>query len=152
MGSNEDSWGWDLVRNKCYHNQEERIYPNWLSPNEMFDIPDEIAVVLDMDAGTLGFMVDQVYLGVAFTGLQGKSVYPVISTVWGNGEIGIKYESSLEPNPLLLKECCRQVIRKSVGKRRMSRIRDELHYPNKLKNYITQWSVVVDLSLRPFQR
>ena len=138
MGSNAESWGWDLVRNKCYHNQREQTYPKWLSHNEIFDIPDEVVVVLDMDAGTLGFIVDKVYLGVAFTGLKGKKLFPVVSTVWGNGEIGIKYELYLEPNPLLLKECCRQVIRNSVGKRRLSTIKSQLELPNKLINYLIE--------------
>ncbi|CAG2116744.1 unnamed protein product [Medioppia subpectinata] len=138
VGSNEESWGWDLVRNKCYHNMTEQTYPNWLTGNEIFDIPDELMVVLDMDSGTLGFIVDHIYLGVAFDGLKGKKLFPVISTVWGNGEIGIKYESCLEPNPLLLRECCRQVIRKTAGKERINRIRSEIVLPNKLKNYIIQ--------------
>lgn len=95
-------------------------------------------VVLDMDSGTLGFIVEHIYLGVAFTGLKGKKLFPIISTVWGNGEIGIKYESGLEPNPLLLKECCRQVIRQSAGKQRINRIKDELVLPKKLKNYLIE--------------
>ena len=97
-------------------------------------------VVLDMDGGTLGFIVDNIYLGVAFSGLNGKKLFPVISTVWGNGEIGIKYEFNLEPNPLLLKECCRQLIRNSVGKQRISSIRNDsdLNLPKKLIDYIIE--------------
>ncbi|XP_054159730.1 SPRY domain-containing SOCS box protein 4-like [Oppia nitens] len=139
VGSNGESWGWDLVRNKCYHNNEEQTYPQWLTSHEIFDIPDEFKVVLDMDAGTLGFIVDNVYLGVAFNGLKGQKLYPVISTVWGNGEIGIRYESCLDKSPLLLRECCRQVIRSSIGKQGFQRFRsDDVCLPTKLKNYIVQ--------------
>jgi len=93
-------------------------------------------VVLDMDYGTLGFIVDNVYLGTAFTGLKGKKLFPIISTVWGNGEIGIKYYSGLEPGPLLLEECCRKAIRASIGNNRIKTIKSDLHLPNKLKDYL----------------
>ncbi len=93
-------------------------------------------VVLDMDDGTLGFIVDNVYLGIAFEGLKGKKLYPIISTVWGNGEIAIKYYSGLEPGPLLLQESSRKVIRASIGKDRIKRIKTELLLPNKLKDYL----------------
>ena len=65
----------------------------------MFHTPDEFMVVLDMDEGTLGFIVDNVYLGVAFNDLKGKKLYPIISTVWGNG----KSQLILKKNLLLLK-------------------------------------------------
>jgi SPRY domain-containing SOCS box protein 1/4 len=124
------------VKNKCYHKGEEHTYPNWLATREVFQIPDDFMVVLDMDDGTLGFIVDNVYLGVAFTGLKGKKLYPIISTVWGNGEVGIKYVSGLEPGPQLLQECCRKVIRNSVGKQWLKCVRSDLHLPNILKDYL----------------
>ena len=86
VGSNTESWGWDLIRNKTYYNQIEETYPHWLTAKDMFHTPDEFMVVLDMDEGTLGFIVDNVYLGVAFNDLKGKKLYPIISTVWGNGK------------------------------------------------------------------
>lgn len=136
VGSTNESWGWDLVRNKCYHNQEETPFPHWLSSREIFQIPDQFMVVLDMDEGTLGFIVDDTYLGIAFTGLKGKKLYPIVSTVWGNGEIGIKYIGGLEPGPLRLQECARKVIRRQIGKSRLKRLKSELYLPQVLRDYI----------------
>ena len=39
IGNNEHSWGWDLGRNKVYHdskNQSGETYPNQLSQDETF--------------------------------------------------------------------------------------------------------------------
>ena len=47
-------------------------------------------MVLDLEAGSLAFKVDNTYLGPAFTGLKGP-LYPVISTVWGNSEVSLFY-------------------------------------------------------------
>ena len=54
------------------------------------------AVVLDMDEGTLAFVVDGQYLGVAFRGLKGKKLYPIVSAVWGHCEITMKYIGGLD--------------------------------------------------------
>ena len=52
--------------------------------------------VLDMDEGTLAFVVDGQYLGVAFRGLKGKKLYPIVSAVWGHCEITMKYIGGLD--------------------------------------------------------
>ena len=52
-------------------------------------------VVLDMDEGTLAFVVDGQYLGVAFRGLKGRKLHPIVSAVWGHCEITIKYLGGL---------------------------------------------------------
>ena len=54
------------------------------------------AVVLDMDEGTLSFVVDGQYLGVAFRGLKGKKLFPIVSAVWGHCEITMKYIGGLD--------------------------------------------------------
>ena len=48
-----------------------------------------------MDAGTLGFMDGDVYLGVAFTGLCGLTIYPMISMILGGVNVKIRYINSL---------------------------------------------------------
>jgi hypothetical protein len=55
----------------------------------------ERLVVLDMDEGTLSFVVDGQYLGVAFRGLKGKTLFPIVSAVWGHSEISMHYLGSL---------------------------------------------------------
>lgn len=102
VGSDCESWGWDLGRNRLYHDSKNRAhsslpsYPAFLEPEESFTLPDYLLVILDMDEGTLSFMVDGQYLGVAFRGLKGKKLYPIVSAVWGHCEISMKYINGLD--------------------------------------------------------
>jgi len=99
VGANTESWGWDLGRNKLYHDLKNCpgvTYPSVLSNDETFVVPESFYVVLDMDEGTLAFVVDGQYLGVAFRGLKGKKLYPIVSSVWGHCEITIKYIGGLD--------------------------------------------------------
>lgn len=49
-----------------------------------------------MDEGTLSFVVDGQYLGVAFRGLKGRKLFPIVSAVWGHCEITMKYIGGLD--------------------------------------------------------
>ncbi|KAI3353841.1 hypothetical protein L3Q82_005056 [Scortum barcoo] len=110
VGSDSESWGWDLGRNRLYHDGKNRpvstsaapTYPCFLEPDESFVLPDSLTVILDMDEGTLSFMVDGQYLGVAFRGLKGKRLYPIVSAVpmWGHCEVSIRYVNGLDRIPL----------------------------------------------------
>jgi len=138
VGSNDQSWGWDLGRNKLFHdskNQAGTTYPAILKADENFTVPDSFYVVLDMDEGTLSFVVDGQYMGVAFRGLKGKKLYPIVSAVWGHCEITMKYVGGLDPEPLTLTDLCRRVVRQTVGKHRLERL-DELNLPPALKSYL----------------
>ncbi|ODM91118.1 Protein gustavus [Orchesella cincta] len=88
VGSNDQSWGWDLVHKMLQHDSENTgsgtTYPVLVDPDENFIVPDSFQVVLDMDEGTLAFVVNGQYLGPAFRGLKGKKLYPIVSTVWGD--------------------------------------------------------------------
>lgn len=99
VGSNDQSWGWDLGRNKLYHDAKNCngiTYPAILKSDEAFLVPDKFLVALDMDEGTLSYIVDGQYLGVAFRGLKGKKLYPIISAVWGHCEITMRYIGGLD--------------------------------------------------------
>lgn len=99
VGSTDQSWGWDLGRNKLYHDSKNCAgvtYPAILKPDETFLVPDKFLVALDMDEGTLSFIVDGQYLGVAFRGLKGRKLYPIVSAVWGHCEITMKYIGGLD--------------------------------------------------------
>jgi SPRY domain-containing SOCS box protein 1/4 len=105
VGSTDQSWGWDLGRNKLYHDSKNGAgitYPAILKPDETFLVPDKFMVALDMDEGTLSFIVDGQYLGVAFRGLKGKKLYPIVSAVWGHCEISMKYIGGLDREFYLL--------------------------------------------------
>ena len=44
VGSNNQSWGWDLGRNKLYHDSKNNAgvtYPALLKPDETFIVPDK---------------------------------------------------------------------------------------------------------------
>jgi len=107
-----------------------------LSNDETFVVPDSFYVVLDMDDGTLAFVVDGQYLGVAFRGLRGKKLYPIVSSVWGHCEITMKYIGGLDPEPLPLKDICRLVIRREAGKSRISKLSEELNLPKAITDYL----------------
>lgn len=103
VGSDSESWGWDLGRNRLYHDAKSRpasapapAYPGFLEADESFAVPDALTVMLDMDEGTLSFMVDGQYLGVAFRGLKGRKLYPIVSAVWGHCEVSIRYVNGLD--------------------------------------------------------
>ncbi|KAG8230427.1 hypothetical protein J437_LFUL015448 [Ladona fulva] len=139
VGSTDKSWGWDLGRNKLYHDSKNNAgvtYPALLKPDETFLVPDRFQVVLDMDEGTLAFVVDGQYLGVAFEDLKGLKLYPIVSAVWGHCEITMKYIGGLDPEPLPLMDLCRRVIRKRMGKENIEERILQLALPKPLKNYL----------------
>jgi len=140
IGNNEHSWGWDLGRNKVYHdskNQNGETYPKTLNSDETFVVPDKFQLVIDMDDGTLSFVVENQYLGVAHRGLKGKKVYPIVSAVWGHCEITLKYIGGLDPEPLPLMDLCRRVIRQQVGKTGIERGKiDQLNVPKAIRDYL----------------
>lgn len=140
IGNNEHSWGWDLGRNKVYHdskNQSGETYPRQLTQDETFVVPDKFLIVLDMDEGTLSFVVEGQFLGVAHRGLRGKKVYPIVSAVWGHCEITMKYLGGLDPEPLPLMDLCRRVIRQQVGRPNIDQGRlDDLNLPKAIRDYL----------------
>lgn len=86
-------------RNKLYHDSKNNAgvtYPALLKPDEMFQVPDKLLAVLDMEEGTLSFCAEGRYLGTAFRGLRGKQLYPIVSAVWGHAEITMRYIGGLD--------------------------------------------------------
>jgi len=102
IGGDVHSWGWDLVRNKLFHDGVTgmTLYPD---DNSSYSVDDEFIVVLDMDEGTLGFAARGRFLGVAFSGLRGKKLYPAISCVWGHCEVTMRYIGGLDRKLICLK-------------------------------------------------
>jgi len=142
IGSTAESWGWDLGRNRACHNtkassQPPPIYPKMLKPDETFVTPDCFSMCLDMDEGTLSYMADGQFLGVAFRGLRGKKVSPIVSAVWGHAEITMKYVNGMDPNPLPLVDLARRCVRQSVGKPGLDeKIISISGLPNVIKNFL----------------
>ena len=140
IGNNDQTWGWDLGRNKAYHDSSNKpgtTYPASLAPDETFQVPDKFLMVLDMDEGTLSFIVDGHHLGPAHRGLQGKKIYVVISAVWGHCEITMRYVNGLERGPLSLCSLARLSVRQAVGRQRIeSGVMEEMVLPRTIKNYL----------------
>jgi SPRY domain-containing SOCS box protein 1/4 len=91
IGIKDDSWGWDLDTNTLYHGRRDvgRVYPT-NKDLRRYTIPDTFHLVLDMDEGTLSFVDGEEYLGVAFSGLRGRSLY-VMASLWAGEQVSIKY-------------------------------------------------------------
>uniref|UniRef100_A0A8D2EQC4 SPRY domain-containing protein n=1 Tax=Theropithecus gelada TaxID=9565 RepID=A0A8D2EQC4_THEGE len=82
LGSNSESWGCDIGRGKLYHQTK--------GPGQL-EVPERLLVVLDMEEGTLGYAIGSTYLGTAFRGLKGRTLYPAVSAVWGQCQVRIRY-------------------------------------------------------------
>ena len=138
VGATADSWGWDLGRNKLKHddrNVPSAHYPTQLLVPDDWDVPDSFLTILDMDEGTLAFAANGQYLGIAFRGLKGKKLFPIVSAVWGHCEITMRYLGGLDPEPLALADVCRRRIRSQLGPNRVARAH-ELNLPPALKAYL----------------
>ena len=87
--------------------------------------PDIFTMILDLEAGTLAFSANNIYLGTAFSGLKGP-LFPVVSSSWGYSEVALVYRfnsahvnAALHPplrrgglaaKPLSLQELAREAI------------------------------------------
>ena len=140
IGNNDQTWGWDLGRNKAYHDSSNRpgvTYPACLAPDETFQVPDKFIMVVDMDEGTMSFIVEGNYLGTAHSGLRGRKLHIIVSAVWGHCEITMRYLHGLEPGPLSLMNMSRLKIRQSMGQERIERGEiNNLVLPRSIKQYL----------------
>ncbi|VTJ64597.1 Hypothetical predicted protein [Marmota monax] len=93
LGSNSESWGWDIGRGKLYHQSKGPEAPQYPAgpQGEQLEVPERLLVVLDMEEGTLGYAIGGTYLGPAFRGLKGRTLYPAVSAVWGQCQVRIRY-------------------------------------------------------------
>lgn len=117
VGGDSQSWGWELKSNQLWHGgQSLGLYPgkrrrcrtetqedwrSFTSPHILIDtegaetplpVPERVLLVLDADAGTLGFVVDGSFLGVAFKDLpRGVELFPAVSSVRGGASIQLQY-------------------------------------------------------------
>lgn len=137
VGSNDESFGWDILKKKCRHgNPKTKSWPYpdsaVIGATALLDIPDEIFCILDMDEGYLAFATDKKYLGIAFKGLKGKTLYPVVSAVWGHCEVTLRYFGNIQSTPHSLMDVCRRAIREQMRAEGMN----SLNLPSKLKQYL----------------
>ncbi|XP_059586796.1 F-box/SPRY domain-containing protein 1 [Alligator mississippiensis] len=118
LGSDDQSWGWNLVDNNLLHNGEvngsfpqcnnaPKYQDNYILPTRLphaavsimcsillvsfCQIGERIRVILDMEDKTLAFERGYEFLGVAFRGLPKVCLYPAVSAVYGNTEVTLVY-------------------------------------------------------------
>ncbi|XP_054478349.1 SPRY domain-containing SOCS box protein 1 isoform X2 [Anoplopoma fimbria] len=115
IGRDSQSWGWELKTNHLWHDgkslgpypgtrkschteavEDLRTQSSTSSHTKLaqnpLSIPERILLVLDADAGTLGFVVDGSFLDVAFKDLpRGVELFPAVSSVRGGASIRLRY-------------------------------------------------------------
>jgi len=91
LGSDDQSWGWNLVENHLLHNgHSQGNYPQ-LNNAPKYQVGERIRVILDCEDKTLSFERGYEFLGVAFRGLPNIYLYPAVSAVYGNTEVSMVY-------------------------------------------------------------
>lgn len=138
LGSNSESWGWDIGRGKLYHQSKGLEAPQYPAgpQGEQLVVPERLLVVLDMEEGTLGYSIGGTYLGPAFRGLKGRTLYPSVSAVWGQCQVRIRYlgeRRAEEPQSLL--HLSRLCVRHALGDTRLGQI-SSLPLPPAMKRYL----------------
>nr|XP_021325532.1 SPRY domain-containing SOCS box protein 2-like isoform X1 [Danio rerio] len=115
IGGDSCSWGWELSTNQLWHDGKEgRSYPGG-GATGVLSVPDRVLLVVDADAGTLGYVVDDCYLGVAFQDLpKGVELFPAVSCVWGGAEICIRYLSGTTRDAPALQALSRLSARRAL--------------------------------------
>ncbi|XP_036404323.1 SPRY domain-containing SOCS box protein 2 [Megalops cyprinoides] len=149
VGGDSESWGWELGSNQLWHSAASHgQYPRkgaWkdgAGPEERppLAVPARVLMVLDGDAGTLGFVVDGCFLGVAVQDLpQGACLFPAVSSVWGGCRITLRYLNGAPREPPSLTSLCRLSVRQSMGKDRETQT-DRLPLPPGLRRLL--WDAV----------
>lgn len=104
LGRDEDSWGLSYT-GVTYHKAKKALYTSKFSQGDI------IGVHLDMWLGTMSYYKNKRPLGIAYRGLQGKSLYPVVSsTAARSGMKVVKCRSF----PTSLQFTCCQALRRFI--------------------------------------
>ncbi|XP_015225471.1 PREDICTED: SPRY domain-containing SOCS box protein 1-like [Cyprinodon variegatus] len=159
IGGDSLSWGWELKTNQlwhggkpldCYpcekkmlHSQATEDFGRKSSnsrhrkePETPLVIPERVQLVLDADAGTLGFAVNGSFLGVAFRDLPaGVELFPAVSSVRGGARIELRYLNGTTRNPPALMALCGLSIIQNLGEQRLNQV-DKLPLPPLLHRYL----------------
>lgn len=104
IGQDEDSWGLSYTGH-IQHKMTKRSYSSKFGQGSI------VGVHLDMWHGTLSFYKNRKPLGIAFTGLQGKMLYPVVSSTAARSGMRIIRCCSF---PTSLQFMCCQALRRVI--------------------------------------
>ncbi|XP_061178607.1 protein gustavus-like isoform X2 [Saccostrea echinata] len=95
VGSDEHSWGVDLVTKEVCHNKRRLgRFPGMLT-----NFPDRFYMYVDMDIGSLLFGQEDKFFGAALTDEQliGSVVYPMVSATQTGAAITVVYRGKGKP-------------------------------------------------------
>ncbi|KAM3873328.1 SPRY domain-containing SOCS box protein 4 [Diretmus argenteus] len=163
VGGDSQSWGWELKTNqlwhggqslgmypgerkRCHSKGEEFIKSQSLTstqtqtssekPGSPLPVPERVVLVLDADAGTLGYIVDGCFLGIAFQDLpRGVELFPAVSSVRGGATIRLRYLNGATRDPPALMALCGLAIQQFLGQQRQNQT-DKLPLPPVLQHYL----------------
>uniref|UniRef100_A0A915EDQ9 F-box domain-containing protein n=1 Tax=Ditylenchus dipsaci TaxID=166011 RepID=A0A915EDQ9_9BILA len=91
IGSDDQSWGWNLVDNSLLHNGSVvSQYPRLNNPPK-YQIGELVRMVLDCDRGFVYFEKANEFLGLAFAELPPVKLFPAMCAVYGNTEVSMVY-------------------------------------------------------------
>lgn len=105
-------WAWDLINKKLWHNltlephTDCATYPQGVK--DTWHVPVTFYLILDMAAGTLAFSTNRRFFGVAFRGLKGENLCPILCTQ-KNDRIRMQYFATMEGPPTLAQICLRVI-------------------------------------------
>lgn len=91
IGSDDQSWGLNLVENSLLHNGKRLgCYPR-TSNAPKFTMGESLTMIVDRETNNVYFEQDGQFLGVAFSNLPPVRLYPAICAVYGNTEVSMSY-------------------------------------------------------------
>ncbi|KAF2883785.1 hypothetical protein ILUMI_22371 [Ignelater luminosus] len=99
VGSSRASWGWDLNTNLLYHNSSNdstgKKYPGFIKDDARIIVPEDITVLLNMEEGTLAYIINKFYLGIAFHDLKGLKLFPIVNVTKHDARVTLEYLGGL---------------------------------------------------------
>ncbi|CAD5221712.1 unnamed protein product [Bursaphelenchus xylophilus] len=91
LGSDDQSWGWNLVDNTLLYNGNcVGSYPRLNNPPK-YQVGEKITMILDRDTETLFFEKNGEFFGIAFENIPPVKLFPAICAVYGNTEVSMAY-------------------------------------------------------------
>uniref|UniRef100_A0A4W4FEB6 B30.2/SPRY domain-containing protein n=1 Tax=Electrophorus electricus TaxID=8005 RepID=A0A4W4FEB6_ELEEL len=116
VGGDSCSWGWELSTCQLWHGGEKvGMYPAG-GARQSLKVPERVLVVVDADAGMLGYVIGDCFLGEAFRDLpSGAELFPAVSCVWGGATIHLRYLNGLKREAPSLLSLSRLTVRQSLG-------------------------------------
>ncbi|EJW89064.1 F-box/SPRY domain-containing protein 1 [Wuchereria bancrofti] len=91
LGSDDQSWGWNLVDNQLLHNSKSICpYPHINNPPR-YQMGERIRMIVDCEQHSMYFEKGSEFLGIAFSRLPPLKLFPAMCAVYGNTEVSMVY-------------------------------------------------------------